>query len=39
MTEATIEPARDGDLAEILRTFDRFWGDHPNTEMLRRGSP
>jgi ribosomal protein S18 acetylase RimI-like enzyme len=35
MTEATIEPVRDGDLAEILRNFERFWGDHPHAEMLR----
>jgi ribosomal protein S18 acetylase RimI-like enzyme len=27
MTEITIERARDGDLAEILRNFERFWGD------------
>lgn len=35
MTEVTIEPVRDGDLAEILRNFERFWGDHPRAEMLR----
>jgi ribosomal protein S18 acetylase RimI-like enzyme len=35
MTEVTIEPVRDGDLAEILRNFERFWGDHPHAEMLR----
>ena len=37
MTEPVIEPARDGDLAEILRNFDRFWGDstHVNLDMLR----
>jgi ribosomal protein S18 acetylase RimI-like enzyme len=33
--EVTIEPARDGDLAEILRDFERFWGDHPNADFLR----
>ena len=27
MSDVTIELARDGDLAEILRTFGRFWGD------------
>jgi hypothetical protein len=27
MSNVTIELARDGDLAEILRTFERFWGD------------
>ncbi len=27
MDDITIEPVRDGDLAEILRTFERFWGD------------
>jgi ribosomal protein S18 acetylase RimI-like enzyme len=27
MSDVTIELARDGDLAEILRTFERFWGD------------
>jgi ribosomal protein S18 acetylase RimI-like enzyme len=32
MTDVTIELARDGDLAEILRNFDRFWGDR---ELLR----
>ena len=35
MSEVTIEPARDGDLAEILRTFERFWGDHPQAAFLR----
>jgi ribosomal protein S18 acetylase RimI-like enzyme len=37
MSEVTIEPVRDGDLAEILRTFDRFWGDsrHVDLDMLR----
>jgi ribosomal protein S18 acetylase RimI-like enzyme len=37
VTEPVIEPARDGDLAEILRNFDRFWGDstHVNLDMLR----
>jgi ribosomal protein S18 acetylase RimI-like enzyme len=29
---ATIDRARDGDLAEILRNFMRFWGDR---ELLR----
>jgi ribosomal protein S18 acetylase RimI-like enzyme len=33
--EAAIEPARDGDLAEILHSFERFWGDHPNAAFLR----
>ena len=32
MSDITIELARDGDLAEILRNFDRFWGDR---EQLR----
>jgi ribosomal protein S18 acetylase RimI-like enzyme len=27
VSDITIESARDGDLAEILRTFERFWGD------------
>jgi hypothetical protein len=27
MSDVTIERARDGDLAEILRNFERFWGD------------
>jgi ribosomal protein S18 acetylase RimI-like enzyme len=35
MSEVTIEPARGGDLAEILRTFERFWGDHPQAAFLR----
>lgn len=35
MSEATIGPARDGDLAEILRTFERFWGDHPGSGRAR----
>jgi ribosomal protein S18 acetylase RimI-like enzyme len=37
MSEVTIEPVRDGDLAEILRDFDRFWGDtrHVDLDMLR----
>src|SRR5580658_10326090 len=37
MSEVTIEPVRDGDLAEILRTFDQFWGDsrHVDVDMLR----
>jgi ribosomal protein S18 acetylase RimI-like enzyme len=35
MTEATIEPVRDGDLAEILRNFERFWGDEPQADLLR----
>jgi hypothetical protein len=30
VTEPAIEPVRDGDLAEIMRNFRRFWGDHPN---------
>jgi ribosomal protein S18 acetylase RimI-like enzyme len=37
MSEVTIEPTRDGDLAEIMRTFERFWGDstHVDLDMLR----
>jgi len=35
MTEVTIERARDGDLAEILRNFGRFWGSNENPERLR----
>ena len=27
MSDVTIDLARDGDLAEILRNFERFWGD------------
>ena len=27
MTGVVIEGTRDGDLAEILRTYERFWGD------------
>lgn len=27
MTEFVVERVRDGDLAEILRNFTRFWGD------------
>jgi ribosomal protein S18 acetylase RimI-like enzyme len=27
MSDLTIDGARDGDLAEILRNFERFWGD------------
>jgi hypothetical protein len=27
MDDITFEPVRDGDLAEILRTFERFWGE------------
>lgn len=27
MSDVTIEGVRDGDLAEILRNFERFWGD------------
>jgi ribosomal protein S18 acetylase RimI-like enzyme len=27
MTDVVIEGARDADLAEILRTYERFWGD------------
>jgi ribosomal protein S18 acetylase RimI-like enzyme len=27
MSDIVIEGARDGDLAEILRNFERFWGD------------
>ena len=33
--EPAIAPARDGDLAEIFRDFERFWGDHPNADFLR----
>jgi ribosomal protein S18 acetylase RimI-like enzyme len=35
VSEIRIGPVRDGDLAEILRSFGRFWGDSPNAEMLR----
>ncbi len=35
MSDCTIGPARDGDLAEILRHFERFWGDHPHADLLR----
>jgi ribosomal protein S18 acetylase RimI-like enzyme len=35
VSDITIEPVRDGDLAEILRHFERFWGDHPHAELLR----
>ena len=27
MSDVTIDHVRDGDLAEILRNFERFWGD------------
>lgn len=27
MSDVTIEGVRDGDLAEILQNFERFWGD------------
>jgi ribosomal protein S18 acetylase RimI-like enzyme len=27
MSDVTIDGVRDGDLAEILRNFERFWGD------------
>jgi ribosomal protein S18 acetylase RimI-like enzyme len=27
MTDITIERVREGDLAEILRNYERFWGD------------
>ena len=27
MSDIAIEGVRDGDLAEILRNFERFWGD------------
>jgi hypothetical protein len=27
MSDIRIEGVRDGDLAEILRNFERFWGD------------
>ncbi len=41
MDDITIEPVRDGDLAEILRTFERFWGDRefPGKPGVRRVSP
>jgi hypothetical protein len=26
-SDIAIEPVRDGDLAEILRNFEQFWGD------------
>ena len=28
MSDIAIDGVRDGDLAEILRNFERFWGDH-----------
>lgn len=28
MSDVAIEGVREGDLAEILRNFQRFWGDH-----------
>jgi hypothetical protein len=27
MSDITIDGVRDGDLAEILRNFERFWGN------------
>jgi hypothetical protein len=27
LSDVTIDGVRDGDLAEILRNFERFWGD------------
>lgn len=33
MSDVVIEGVRDGDLAEILRNFERFWGDR---DQLRR---
>jgi ribosomal protein S18 acetylase RimI-like enzyme len=35
MSEITIEPARDGDLAEILRNFERFWSQVADASFLR----
>lgn len=35
MSDVSIEPVRDGDLAEILGNFARFWGDHPGVDLLR----
>jgi len=32
MSDVTIDGVRDGDLAEVLRNFERFWGDR---EMAR----
>jgi ribosomal protein S18 acetylase RimI-like enzyme len=34
MTDISIETASAADLAEIVRNFDRFWGD-PENELLR----
>jgi ribosomal protein S18 acetylase RimI-like enzyme len=34
-SDITIKPVRDGDLAEILGDFERFWGDHPHADLLR----
>ena len=35
-SDITIKPVRDGDLAEILGNFERFWGDHPHADLLRQ---
>ncbi len=35
MSDITIERCRDGDLAEILRNFERFWGDRDLLRFLR----
>jgi hypothetical protein len=35
MSEITIEPARNGDLAEILRNFERFWRQVADASFLR----
>jgi ribosomal protein S18 acetylase RimI-like enzyme len=35
MTDVTIEPVRDGDLALILRDFGRFWSAVPDDTLLR----
>jgi hypothetical protein len=43
MSDVTSVGVRDGDLAEILRNFERFWGDrdlrhlhHPMFFVMRR---
>jgi len=35
MSELTIGLSRDGDLAQILRDFERFWDAVPDAAMLR----
>ena len=34
MTDISIEHARDADLAEIMRDYERFWGDKDVPRML-----